>query len=310
MQYAYRPILATSLILVSSLAVGGCGSGGSAASPPAAQSAAVSPVVASSSAATSSAATSSSSSSSTSTPPAARAGYDLTFDEEFDSLDVSAHGPGTRWTAHTPWNGDFGDAAFADPAPGYPFTIADGVLRIEARKDASGHWQSGLLASVDANGNGFSQQYGYFEMRAKLPPGPGVWPAFWLDSLVPAGSTDPSYEVDALEYYGQFTGAFAATTHLWPKDGTAATTSNQIIPVATDALTSDFHVYGVSVEADWTIVYLDGAEVWRTATPPQHAHKLMILVNLALGGGWPITDTPSPSYMYVDYIRAYKRTGT
>jgi len=184
------------------------------------------------------------------------------------------------------------------------------MLRIEARKDASGHWQSGLLASVDANGNGFSQQYGYFEMRAKLPAGAGVWPAFWLDSLVPAGSGDPSYEVDALEYYGQFTGAFAATTHLWPRDGSAATTANQIVTVAPDALTSDFHVYGVSVEADWTIIYLDGAEVWRTATPPQHAHRLSILVDLALGGGWPITDTPSPSYMYVDYIRAYKRSGT
>ena len=240
----------------------------------------------------------------------AKAGYDLVFDEEFDTLDVSAHGPGTRWIAHTPWNGDFGDAAFADPTTGFPFTVNNGVLRIEAHKDTSGNWQSGLLASVDANGNGFAQQYGYWEMRAKLPAGNGVWPAFWLDAMTPAGSTDPSYEVDGLEYYGQFNNAFIASTHLWPKDGSAVTTQSQTLSVQPNSLTSDYHVYGISVEADWTIIYLDGVEVWRTATPPQHTHKLMVLVDLALGGGWPTTDTPSPSYMYVDYIRAYKRTGT
>src|SRR4051794_12868775 len=85
----------------------------------------------------------------------------LTFDEPFDTLSVSPSGPGTRWIAHLPWKGTFGDAKFVDPQPGFPFTIEDGTLRIEMRKGADGKWASGLLASVDANGHGFSQQYGY-----------------------------------------------------------------------------------------------------------------------------------------------------
>jgi hypothetical protein len=97
--------------------------------------------------------------------------YKLVFDEEFSHLDVSAWGPGTRWIAHTPWAGDFGDAQFVDPQKDFPFSVANGELRIEARKGDDGKWQSGLLASVDANGNGFSLQYGYFEMRAELPAG-------------------------------------------------------------------------------------------------------------------------------------------
>jgi len=36
--------------------------------------------------------------------------YVLTFSDEFDYLSVSADRPGTRWTAHTPYGGDFGDA--------------------------------------------------------------------------------------------------------------------------------------------------------------------------------------------------------
>jgi hypothetical protein len=34
----------------------------------------------------------------------------------------------------------------------------------------------------------------------------------------------------------------------------------------------------------------------------------LVLVNLALGSGRPITETPNPSYMYVDYIRVYSES--
>jgi hypothetical protein len=54
-------------------------------------------------------------------------------------------------------------------------------------------------------------------------------------------------------------------------------------------------------------MYFDGIEVWRTATPEVHNKPLMVLVNLALGPGWPIDKTPNPSTMEVDYIRVYAR---
>jgi hypothetical protein len=47
--------------------------------------------------------------------------YRLTFAEDFNDLSVSPWGDGhSRWIAHTPWAGDFGDAAFTDPEPGFP----------------------------------------------------------------------------------------------------------------------------------------------------------------------------------------------
>jgi hypothetical protein len=33
------------------------------------------------------------------------------------------------------------------------------------------------------------------------------------------------------------------------------------------------------------------------------------MVDLALGGGWPIDQTPDPSKLYVDYIRVYAPPG-
>jgi hypothetical protein len=232
--------------------------------------------------------------------------FTLVFEERFTNLSVSAWGPGTRWIAHTPWRGDFGDAAFADPTAGFPFSVLGGVGRIELRKTAKGGWQSGLLASVDPQGHGFALQYGYFEMRAKLPAGEGLWPAFWLDSLPPPSSTDPSIEIDVMEHYGRFPAAYNATLTVWPKtDMSLKRSAQKIISVPSGSLSQAFHNYGVAVAPDWTVFYLDQTEVWRVPTPPEHKHGLMLLVDLGLGSGWPIDQTPSPSFMYIEYIRAY-----
>ena len=129
-------------------------------------------------------------------------GWPLTFEDNFDSLSVSAYGPvgpgGTTWMAHTPYGGDFG-SKLANPAPGFPFTIDSSILRIETRFvgtdkcDPWLDWRGGLLSSLDAAGNGFQQKYGYFECRAKFPPGPGTWPAFWLlDTRRVTQSTRPT----------------------------------------------------------------------------------------------------------------------
>ena len=231
-------------------------------------------------------------------------GYELTFDETFDRIDVSAWGPGTRWIAHTPWRGDFGDAEFTDPSPSFPFTVDNGILRIEARKGDDGKWRSGLISSNDAKGKGFAQSFGYFEMRAKLPSGPGVWPAFWL-----IGDRDPTtkFEIDVIEYYGVNPEKYYSTVHVWPKDKTVEEQTFQSANnVASESLTRDFHTYGVSVEPDWIVIYHDRREMWRTKTPKGLRGPLFLLIDLALGSGFPI-EVASPVYMYVDYVRAYRK---
>lgn len=245
-------------------------------------------------------------------------GYHETFVEEFDKpLSVSAKGPDTQWTAHTPWNGDFGDAAFADPQPGFPFTVDKGILRIEARKDEAfkatdqwkRSWRAGLIASNDPRGKGFAQQYGYFVMRAKLPPGKGVWPAFWLSSSFDRTDAEAgkngSVEIDVLEYYGDAHGSYMSTVHVWePQPHRAAAQQLTTLP---DEVTSGFHDYGVLVDPAWVTMYFDGVEMWKTKTPAEHNKPLMLLVNLALGGGWPIDQVPNPSFMDIDYVKVFAK---
>src|SRR5271170_7102825 len=78
--------------------------------------------------------------------------YHETFSETFRGpLDVTPWGP-SKWIAHTPWHGDFGDARFSDPGAGFPFTTGPQGLNIIAKKNADGKWRSGLLCSLDPEG--------------------------------------------------------------------------------------------------------------------------------------------------------------
>lgn len=232
-----------------------------------------------------------------------------TFTEDFDDLKVAAWKIGdSRWIAHTPWHGDFGDAAFTNPQPDFPFTVKDGLLRIEARKGENGKWRSGLLASADQWNDGYSQMYGYFEARMKIPQGPGTWPGFWLAETRPPGTPlGMSLEVDLIEFYGQFPDKFHSGYILWDNLHHTHTGQGHLETVPSGTLDADFHTFGVDVEKDFMTYYYDRKQYWQVPTPEDHKFPLMILVNLALGSGWSIENTPNPSYLYVDYIHVYER---
>ena len=86
-----------------------------------------------------------------------------------------------------------------------PFRLADGKLEIvaeplkeELRQFTWGRsYTSGLLTTKAS----FSQMYGLFEIRAKMPKGKGLWPAFWL---LPVNRAWPP-EIDVLEVLGDNT---------------------------------------------------------------------------------------------------------
>lgn len=227
-----------------------------------------------------------------------------TFSERFDHFDISAWGPGTRWIAHTPWNGDFGDALFVDPRPGFPFATGGGMLRIEARKTPDGRWESGIIASRDRDGlqaHGFAQEYGYFEIETKLPPGSGTWPAFWLAGVTPK----PRAEIDVFEYYGNAPASYHANVHVWADDDRKFG-DGKIVEIPPNSATRKFNRYGVLIDHDDVTFYFNRKKVWQTPTRPEYRQKMYLLADLALGSGWPIDKVPNPSFMYIKQISAWQ----
>jgi beta-glucanase (GH16 family) len=73
------------------------------------------------------------------------------------------------------------------------------------------------------------------------------------------------------------------------------------------SLTQSFHTYGAEILDNDLVFYLDRHEVARMPASPAAKLPLSILVNLALGAGWPIDQTPDPSVLEVDYVKAFMR---
>jgi hypothetical protein len=230
------------------------------------------------------------------------------FIEDFNEVRIAASriGPAV-WTAHTPWGGDFGDAQFIDPGPNGPFKVENGLLAITASKKDGSWWKSGLIAAADATGAGTGTRYGYFEVRMKMPPGPGTWPAFWLAPLKPVAGSDASVEIDIIEYYGQFTDAYRTAVHVWYNDKVRTRADGAKIDVPNLALVNDFHTFGVDISPQNIVFFFDRKKVWSYPTPPELITPMYPLVNLALGSGWPIDKTPNPSTLLVDYVHIYGR---
>lgn len=237
-------------------------------------------------------------------------GYEISFSDEFDSeIDVTARGP-SKWIAHKPDGQNFGDAQFVDPRPGFPFAVNNGILNISVAKNMQGQWEGGIISSVDFQGRGFAQKFGYFEARMKLPYGAGLWPAFWL--LAQDHILDPKIhdtEVDILEHYGIFPHEFCFNYHNWapaPERKHSGLCSTPEMALAGN-LNENFHRYGVLITEEYISYYLDGIELHRMITPPEAKRPLFVLINLAMGGGWPIDENlPSPSTLEVDYLRVYQ----
>jgi hypothetical protein len=97
------------------------------------------------------------------------------------------------------------------------------------------------LASADPTGAGFPQMYGYFEAKVKLPVGPGTWPAFWLNEVVPKGSTDPAVELDAMEFYDSYRATFHVHDRVHPEG------ASQLVKVVPGSLSADFHSFRTDV---------------------------------------------------------------
>jgi beta-glucanase (GH16 family) len=157
-------------------------------------------------------------------------------------------------------------------------------------------YSSGMVQSYYSH----TQTYGYFEMRAKLPAGQGIWPAFWL---LPADGSWPP-EIDIMEVLGHETDILYTTVHTNESHRhTSKGTSN----VVSD-MSLDFHTYGVDWQADYITWYFDGEQVFKATTPSDLNKPMYMIANITVGGDWPgmpNETTPWPAEMQIDYIRAY-----
>ena len=251
----------------------------------------------------------------------------LTFSDEFNSLSLWNGTSGT-WSSNWWYNDEWGlfsqsngstlegngesqwyiNDNYAPTAGVNPWSVSNGVLSITADRASANlqplinnyEYTSGMLNSWHS----FSQTYGYFEISAKLPAGQGLWPAFWL--LQEDGDWPP--EIDVFEVLGHETDRLYQTVHT---DETGEHTMDNFSAYVAD-MSAGFHRYGVNWQADYITFYFDGVEIGKTATPADLNEPMYLIVNLAVGGGWPgepDATTKFPATLQVDYVRVYSDIG-
>jgi len=149
----------------------------------------------------------------------------------------------------------------------------------------------------------FSFTYGYAEMRAKIPIGQGLWPAFWL---LPVDHTSIP-EIDVMEMFGQEPNQVHMNYHYSIEEGERYNVGETWIG---EDLSQDWHTYAVDWQRDKIIWYVDGVERWRFDDQAFISDTYMyMIVNLAVGGNYPGNPdetSPFPSVFEVDYVRVWK----
>ncbi|MGY3602908.1 MULTISPECIES: glycoside hydrolase family 16 protein [unclassified Bradyrhizobium] len=243
---------------------------------------------------------------------------------------VPHYAGGAAWPEARYWGGDGSDfkrktsangeqQIYVDPRYGGrmntplgldPFRVHNGVLSIVASRTPpdlkpalfDNEYISGILTTQGK----FSQKYGYFEIRAKIPLGRGVWPAFWM--LADDGGWPP--EIDVVEGRGERPGDVVMTTH-WRLPSTQRIQScgfDFTVPGAD----SDFHNYGVLWEEDRLIYFIDRKPVSDIRVPIGYDDPMYMIVNLAMGSkfflGVGFVDASSPKSIAfeIDRISVYQ----
>lgn len=195
------------------------------------------------------------------------------------------------------------------------FLDGRGHLVIRALKEASGQYTSARIKTQGL----FSFTYGRAEARMKLPRTQGMWPAFWmLGNDITTLGWPACGEIDVMESLGREPTVVHGTVHGPGYSGEHGVTAQYSLP-GSPALADDFHVYA----ADWMpdrIEFSIDDHVYATVTAESlpagakwvFTHPFFLILNLAIGGGWPgnpDSSTIFPQDYMIDYVRVYELPG-
>lgn len=211
----------------------------------------------------------------------------------------------------------------------------NGNLLITPIRDSSGNWTS---ARIETARTDFAAPEGgvvRFESRIKLPNvsgtgAQGIWPAFWSlgDAFRGVYTNWPQVgEIDVMENINGLNTVYG-TLHCGTSPGGACNETSGLggnLSGLNPTLQGGFHTYAVELDRStspeqlrW---YVDGqqfhsvtadqvdATTWNNATH----HGFFLILNVAVGGGWPgspTAATTSGAPMTVDYVSVSQSSGT
>jgi len=306
-------------------------------------------------------------------PNVDKEGYELVFSDEFNNDRLSRE----RWNTQLRWDGEFngeryeyrrgsdrGDHLYVNiysedqdhldkVVPVFnPFEFNGSRLAIRAivnpmkvqKKEKPDYGpldrmfgQATFLSGVISTYDKFTQRFGYFEARIKIPNQVGAFPAFWLHHQKRKKEGTQRTEIDIVENLGHAPWYIYSDFHYFT--GVTEYNSGTYIPVdlspsgqygnknGTD-FSKDYHVFAAEWNPGHIQYFIDGEKISEIRNDNIDYEDLYILMNLAVGGNWTnfptnagglgrethdhfpnqndIDNWSNPA-LEIDYVRAYKR---
>lgn len=245
------------------------------------------------------------------TRPPVEGNWHQTLKEEFNDGQLNK----TIWTTYAgnPWDKrthfTTNNLHFADGKAILRYEKKTGPINDDPTKGTT-DYASVLLSTFDH----WTQRYGYFEARMKLPRAAGVWPAFWMmpdrgRNVKDRKSTyGDGMEFDIMEHqtsWGPHRFNIACHWDGYGKDHRIMVTSGIYLPADKEG----FITVGLLWLPGVFAIYGNGAELgrWesdRVSSAPSHLYFYLV------SGGWanaPLDDSQLPADFVVDWCRVWQR---
>jgi beta-glucanase (GH16 family) len=235
-----------------------------------------------------------------------------TFDEEFNGTSIDA----TKWNVTGP--NYYDQRTHFSPEN---TVVGGGFAKLHYEKktgrqndDPKGKQTGYAVGYLDTFGK-WTQRYGYFEARMKLPTAPGLWPAFWMmpdrgvNSGVERGSTkNGGMEFDIMEFlsgWGPHRYNIAMHWDGYEKEHKSTGSACNYVNADKDG----FITCGLLWTPGSAIYYCNGVEILHYENPRVSSVPSDFMFTMP-SGGWdnlPLDDTKLPDDLVIDYVRAWQR---
>ena len=241
------------------------------------------------------------------------AGYLLQWNDEFngDTLNLK------YWNIETWWAGAYNNELQSYTKSQNNIDLNNGYLYLRAQKETPFNpnqpgYTSGRITTQDK----VEMQYGYWEIKAKLPSGVGTWPAIWmLNSKIDTIPWPNSGEIDIMEHVGYDENRVFFSIHNEDLFGDVHGTNQQGVYYF-EEIEDDFHTYSVEWNENEIKGFVDGVQYFNISKHSNSNYSqwpydspFFLIINLAIGGDWGgvqgVENSIFPSSFIIDYARMF-----
>jgi beta-glucanase (GH16 family) len=249
-------------------------------------------------------------------------GWNCTLDDEFNgtSLNAGLWQPQLTSTSGYQTGSLFDSVCYVDSPD--TISVSGGYLNLSVVQVSSNSCGTGYDGGMVSSYQLFSQKYGYFQVRAEMPPTAiqGLQETLWLypENETLYGSWPDSGEIDYGEFYSQYPNADIPAIH-YPGSVNDPNANTNGCTIPGDATAGQFNTYALSWTPSTITVYFNGVPcltdtygsyVAYPDTAPEPFNQPFFLAFTSAfgmnGNSFEPGTTPVPATTKIDYVRVWQ----